>query len=88
MCPLNAKTVGNRVWTSYVISISKPRQFHWMIGSIIRDEWENSLVAASIEICFTGLPLEKKTIEAWNYIFLTICCDSQKTIHIVNTFHK
>lgn len=41
-------TIDRKTWASKAIWIKlmlRPRQFHWAIGSIIRDRWENSLTA-------------------------------------------
>ena len=41
-------TIDRKTWASKAIWIKlmlRHRQFHWAIGSIIRDRWENSLTA-------------------------------------------
>ena len=38
-------TIDRKTWAIWIKLMLKPRQFHWAIGSIIRDQWENSLAA-------------------------------------------
>lgn len=40
---IDRKTRASKaIWIKLML---RPRKFHWAIGSIIRDQWENSLTA-------------------------------------------